>query len=91
MTDTKENSRQNEKGLIGAIMRDGSKYEQAREIVLSSCFGWQPYGWVWDAFEQLHVNGMGIDTITVGDELERAGKIEDLSPTTKRHSKDGLR
>lgn len=75
MTDQKEHSRQNEVGLLGAVMRDGSIYSQAREIVTADCFGWQPYGWVWSAFEQLHSNGMSIDTITVGDELERIGKM----------------
>jgi len=78
MTDQKEHSRQNEVGLLGAIMRDGTKYAQAREIVTSNCFSWQPYGLVWDAFEQLYSNGMSIDTITVGDELERLGKINEF-------------
>jgi replicative DNA helicase len=76
---TKEHSYHNEVGLLGAVMRDGSTYNQVREIVTYDCFGWLPYSWVWSAFEQLHSNGMSIDTITVGDELERTGKIEDFT------------
>lgn len=76
MIDQKQHSRENEVALIGAVMRDGSIYEQAREIVSSDSFGWVCYGWAWDAFETLHKNGMKIDTITTGDELERVGKID---------------
>ncbi len=79
MIDQKAHSRENEVGLLGAVMRDGSIYEQAREIVRADNFGWQPYGWVWKAFEELHSNGMKIDTITVGDELDRMGKINEFS------------
>lgn len=78
MIDQKEHSRENEVGLLGAVMRDGTVYAQAREIVTFDAFGWQPYGWVWSAFEQLYLNGMGIDIITVGDELERDGKIDEF-------------
>lgn len=70
------NGHSNEVALLGAIMRDGSIYEQAREIVTAEHFGWDCYGWVWRAFETLHENGMRIDTVVVGDELERMGKIE---------------
>jgi replicative DNA helicase len=78
MTDQKEHSRENEVGLLGAIMRDGSTFAQAREIVTADSFGWLPYGWVWNAFEELYSNGMSIDTITVGDELDRTGKIDEF-------------
>ena len=76
MIDQKQHSRDNEVALLGAVMRDGSIYEQAREIVTTDNFGWECYGWVWKAFEVLHSNGMKIDTITTGDELERMGKID---------------
>lgn len=79
MTETvevqKEKSRENEQALLGAVMRDGSIYERARELVQAKDFDWNCYGWVWEACETLWKQGMHIDTITVGDELERAGKI----------------
>jgi replicative DNA helicase len=76
MIDQKQHSRENEVALLGAVMRDSSIYEQAREIVTAEQFGWNCYGWVWTAFETLHQNGMRIDTITTGDELERVDKID---------------
>lgn len=65
--------RENEVALIGAVLRDGKVFQQAREIVKPEHFGWSDYGKVWEAMDRLSEGGMGIDTITVGDELERAG------------------
>jgi replicative DNA helicase len=65
----------NERGLLGAIMRDPSRYEGLRELVTPGDFGWHCYGWAWEACEKLHAQGMQIDPITVGDELERVDKL----------------
>ena len=70
--------RSNEVALLGAVMRDGSIYEQAREIVQVESFGWHAYGWAWEACESLHEQGIRIDTITVADELERMGKLAEF-------------
>lgn len=71
-------NRENEAGLIGAIMRDPYKYELIREMVSPIDFDWHCYGWVWEAFERLHRQGLVIDPITAGDELERVGKLKDF-------------
>lgn len=75
--------RENEEALLGAIMRDGSLYAQAREIVQPSHFGNNAYSWAWEAMENLFEHGLGIDTITVGDELERMGRINEFSNGSK--------
>jgi replicative DNA helicase len=80
-----QHSRENEVALLGAVMRDGSIYEQAREIVTTDHFGWACYGWCWSAFETLHTNGMKIDTITAGDELERMGKINEFQLSNEKN------
>lgn len=72
-------SRVNEIALLGAVMRDGSIYARAREIVQISDFAWNSYGDAWEACEKLHSQNMGIDTITVGDELERMGKLDEFT------------
>lgn len=68
-----------EEALLGACMRDGSKYAQARELVTADQFENHAYGFAWQAMEHLHEQGMGIDTVTLGDELERMGKMSDFS------------
>lgn len=67
-----------EEALIGAIMRDGSVYVEAREIVRPENFANHAYSWVWQAAENLYSGGMSIDVITLGDELERMGKLNDF-------------
>jgi len=74
-----EVTRQQEEALIGSVLRDGKAYEQAREIVTPGKFGVHVYGWAWQAFENLHESGLTIDVITVGDELERMGKMQSFS------------
>ncbi len=72
--------RENEEALIGAVMRGGNAvYEKVREIVSPEMFGNFSLGDVWSAIEKIHENGMTIDTITVGDELERSLKISEVS------------
>jgi replicative DNA helicase len=72
------NNRENELGLVGAILRDPYKYEMVRELVSPIDFDWHCYGWVWEAFEKLHNQGLTIDQVTVGDELDRAGKLHEF-------------
>lgn len=69
---------ENEVGLLGAVMRDPSKYDSLRDLVTENDFEWACYGWCWKAFEKLHEQGMTIDVITTGDELERAGKLAEF-------------
>jgi replicative DNA helicase len=69
---------QNEVGLLGAILRDPSKYEAVRELIQETDFDWACYGWAWQALGKLHGEGMTADVITVGDELERSGKLAEF-------------
>jgi len=77
--DNTRNAWVNEGALIGAVLRDGSIYERASEIVASGEFIFTCYAWAWDAFASLHSQRLHIDTITVADELRRAGKLEEFT------------
>lgn len=66
---------ENEVGLLGSVLRDPERFESLSEIIEPGDFGWDCYGWVWASMKSLHDRGMSIDTITVGDELIRDGKI----------------
>jgi len=72
--------RENEEALIGSVLRGGFPvFERVREIVKPEMFGNVSLGHVWNAIERIAENGMTIDTITVGDELERALKLNEVS------------
>jgi replicative DNA helicase len=68
-----------EAALVGAVLRDGKVFDQAREIVDSNSFGIHAYGFAWRAMERLADNKMSIDVFTVADELERMQKMDDFS------------
>jgi replicative DNA helicase len=69
-------SYENEVGLIGSIFRDPDRFEELSDIVEPEDFGWDCYRWVWESMKSLHERGMGIDVITIGDELQRDGRIK---------------
>lgn len=74
-----EQVKDSEASLIGAVLRGGTKtYEQVRELVSANDFGVHAYGFAWQAVEHLHQDGLNIDTITVGDQLARNGKLTDF-------------
>lgn len=70
---------ENEEAVIGAVMRGGLPvYNRVKEILKPEMFGWQSFGAIWEAIGKLEERGMGIDTITVGDELERLDRMKDI-------------
>lgn len=77
--DNIEQVKEIESALIGSVLRDGTKYEQAAEIVKPDSFGVHAYGYAWLAMEHLKEAGIAIDVFTVGDELERMNKMDDFS------------
>lgn len=69
--------RENEEALIGSVLRGGTQvYRRVAEIVKPQTFGNHAYGVIWNAIEKVDEAGLQIDTITVGDQLERAGQLE---------------
>ena len=73
-------NRENEEALIGSVLRGGIEaYRRVRDIVKPEMFGNVSYGDVWNSIEKLFERGLNIDTITVGDELERSYKIDSVS------------
>lgn len=69
-------SRENEAGLIGAILKNSAALESIADIICPEDFYWQCYGWAWEATLSLKSRGLSVDAITVGDELERTNNLE---------------
>lgn len=68
-------NRSNEAALIGSLMRDPSSIDTLRDLLSPSDFSWHCYAWAWEAMENLRKQGLTIDSVTLGDELERMGKL----------------
>lgn len=67
-----------EAGVISAVLQDPEKFLCLQGMLDSSDFKWQAYGWVWGAFQDLHDEGLRIDSIMVGDHLMRKNQIDDF-------------
>lgn len=68
-----------ERATLGAVMRGGrTAYEKAAEILTGQDFYVHRFRFIWDAFASLAEQGLSIDTISAGDELARAGKLEEI-------------
>ena len=80
MTAPAPKGRDQEAALIAAILRRPAAFVECSEIVQPADFGWKAYGEAWQAMSALKEQGMTIDTITVGDELDRAGKLAEWQP-----------
>jgi len=78
MTETFELARTQEENLIGALLKDPSQLELVGAIVQPPDFYNHVLGWTYGAMLALRERGMGIDSVTVGDELERHGKMSDF-------------
>jgi replicative DNA helicase len=72
--------RTEEAALIGSVLRRPQLFEELRETVSPESFGWHSYGDAWQAMMDVSAAGMTIDPLTVGDELERKGKLADWKP-----------
>lgn len=67
-----------ERALIGSVLKNPSQFQtlrdeisadDIREIGLRAC---------WEAFGEISERGLQIDQVTVGDELDRAGRLQDV-------------
>jgi replicative DNA helicase len=83
----KVSGRDEEAALIGSCLRRPQLFDELREFIKPESFGWQAYGDAWKAMLTLTIEGQGIDTLTVGDVLERNNSLENFVPhDIKTHS-----
>lgn len=78
MTDTANLAQQQEENLIGSLLKDPSQIEMVNSIVAPDDFYNHALGWAYGAMLDLHKRGLGIDTVTLGDELQRHNKMDDF-------------
>ena len=67
-----------EESVIGALLKQPDKIELVKSIVAPDCFFVQRFRWVYESMLSLHERGLHIDAVTVGDELERHGHMQEL-------------
>lgn len=77
--DNIEQVKQAEAALVGAVLRGGAAaFEQVRDLLTADDFGIHAYSYAWQAMSELQSDGLPIDVLTVGDQLERAGRMSEF-------------
>src|SRR3546814_435918 len=69
---------QAEESLLGAMMLSSTAIADAAGVVTASDFYKPAHGHVYDAVHTLYASGQPVDSVTVADELRRAGLLDAL-------------
>jgi len=78
MTEKPIASPETEQALIACVLENPVHYKRLADIVNPSAFSWECFAWCWEAFERLSERGLQIDTVVLGDELEREAKLKEF-------------
>jgi replicative DNA helicase len=68
-----------EESVLSCIIKDGSLFNILKDICNEKDFWFQPYAWIWNAFQKLFDKSSNIDIITLQDELQRNRNFDTLS------------
>lgn len=78
MTETTVLAQEQEESLIGALLKQPDKIELVNAIIDPESFHNHALGWAFGSMIDLHARGLKIDTVTLGDELERTSRMQDF-------------
>lgn len=79
---------ESERALIGCVLRGGRPaFERVREIAAPEMFWSASHQAVWAAIERMYEQGLQIDVILIGDEMERMQEMGNL----EQEWSDGVR
>ncbi len=67
-----------EEAVLGAVLYNPDVFLEVASILTGNDFVLPKHRRVWEAFHRLHSRGQDIDPVTVTEELERMGALEDV-------------
>ena len=65
-----------EEALISSVLNDTALFPILKDIISSNDLFWYPHKWVWTSFINLFDAGKHIDMLTLVDDMERSGSLE---------------
>lgn len=71
-------SRESEEAVIGSVLINPQIYAMLSDVLKSHDFYIHRLGFIWDAFSRLALRSMDIDILTVGEELDRMGHLDEI-------------
>jgi replicative DNA helicase len=75
----REAAREVEMALIASVLKDPKQYQVIRDEIKPIDINDIGAKACWEAFQILSDSELSIDQVTVGDELDRAGKLQDIA------------
>ncbi|HEY6074792.1 MAG TPA: replicative DNA helicase [Anaerolineales bacterium] len=71
-------SREAEEAVVGAVLINPEVYYDVAQFLSADDFYIHRHKWIWEAFTGLHEQRIPIDLLTVSEELDRVGKLEEI-------------
>jgi len=71
-------SREAEEAVVGAVLINSEVYYDVAQFLVAEDFYIHRNKWIWEAFARMHEKRTPVDLLTVSEELERAGQLEEI-------------
>jgi replicative DNA helicase len=70
--------RQAEEAVLGSVLVNPDVFYDVAHFLKAEDFFLHRHRWIWEAFTGLHEQRLPIDILTVSEELERQGRLEEI-------------
>lgn len=71
-------SREAEEAVVGAVFINPEVYYDVAQFLNADDFYIHRHQWIWEAFTSLHEQRVPVDLLTVSDELEKRGQLNEI-------------
>src|SRR5512146_782694 len=71
-------SREAEEAVVGAVLINPEVYYDVAQFLSADDFYIHRHKWIWEAFTSLHEQRIPIDLLTVSEELDRVGQLQEI-------------
>src|SRR5512143_2365597 len=71
-------NREAEEAVVGAVLINPEVYYDLAQFLLPDDFYIHRHRWIWEAFTSLHEPRIPIDLLTLSEELERRGQLDEI-------------
>ncbi len=71
-------SREAEEAVVGAVLINPEVYYDVAQFLQADDFYIHRHRWIWEAFASLHEQRIPIDLLTLGEELDRKGQLNEI-------------
>ncbi|MBI5932905.1 MAG: replicative DNA helicase [Chloroflexi bacterium] len=75
---TVPHSREAEEAVVGAVLINPEAYYDVAQFLTGDDFYIHRLRWIWESFTRLHEGRVPIDLLTVADELEKVGQLNEV-------------